>query len=311
MRTYNLNGQRIITDLDRNKIYEISRPVISYPFTFTGSIRQIEQEFIVGSTNVPSFNPTLTHPIFNSAYIVSQSEANVDPMGFAKFTRTYIEFSQTEIIFPRTLTYTYPSMWVGFNRDKRGLEPQMDNQDPPEPIKPLGLRPNPLTINIPVEERIELIYVGAGIEDTETDPSNIEVGSSITSQGYSWNLVSNDNGNASLERLNEEGEIVMLTANLRSLNYTLINTDADFTRISPTYKYSIIDNYQDWGSGIILDSRNPHSSEVDFVDYGTSPSLMSYLSYTHTREKFPLETSTFEHLGGYVYMKKTLWGSLR
>ena len=232
-------------------------------------------------------------------------------MGFAKFTRTYIEFLESEIIFPRSLTYTYPSMWIGYNMEKRGLEPQMNSSDPPEPIKPLGLRRNPLTLNIPVEERIELIYVGAGVVDTETHPSNIQVGSNITVNGYSWNVTSNDNGSATLTRTNEDGEVVLLDSELSNTNYTLINTDADFTKISPTYKFNITDGYQQWGSGIILSSNNPHSSEVDFIDFGTNPSLGSYLGYTHTKDKFPLETSTFEHLGGYVYMKKTLWGSLR
>lgn len=311
MKTYKLNGQKIVTDLDRNKIYEISRPVISYPFTFTGSIRQIEQEFIVGSTNVPSFNPMLNHPIYNNAHIISQSEANVDPMGFAKFTRTYIEFLESEIIFPKTLTYTYPSMWIGYNMKKRDLEPQLDNEDPPVEIKPQGLRRNPLTINIPVEERIELIYVGDGVIDTQTHYTDIQVGSSITTQGFSWNVKSNEDGNASLERTNNEGEIIILNSNLGNLEYTFFNTEPDFTKIEPTYKFNITDNYQQWGSAIILDPNNPHSAEVDFIDFGTSPNTYTYLNSTKLKTPVPLETSTFEHLGGYVYMKKTLWGSLR
>jgi len=308
MNSYSVNGQTVTTNLNRNQITSISRPIISYPYTFTGSIRQISQEFIVGSSNVPPFNPTLTHPIYNNAHIISQSEANVDPMGFAKFTRTYIEFTQSEIIFPTTMTYTYPTMWIGINTEKRGLEPLLNDND--EPIKPLGLRRNPLTQNISVEERIELIYVGSGLVDTETLPSDIPIGSVITANGHTWNLVSNDSGNATLSRVDEDGETVTIQQNLGGGNYTYLNTDTDFTKIPHTMKYSIKDAYQTWGDSIIIDSRNPHSSEVDFVDNVTSPSVYGYLATSRSRTKVPLASSTLEHLGGYVYMKKTLWGYL-
>ena len=127
---------------------------------------------------------------------------------------------------------------------------------------------------------------------------------------FLWNLVSNDSGNATLSRVDEDGETVTIQQNLGGGNYTYLNTDTDFTKIPHTMKYSIKDAYQTWGDSIIIDSRNPHSSEVDFVDNVTSPSVYGYLATSRSRTKVPLASSTLEHLGGYVYMKKTLWGYL-
>nr|BAR32846.1 hypothetical protein [uncultured Mediterranean phage uvMED] len=311
MKTYKLNNQKIITNLDRNKIYAVSRPIISYPFTFTGSVRNITQEFVVGSTNVPPFDPTLTHPLYNQAYIVSQSEANADPMGFARFTRTYIEFTGDEIIYPTTMSFTFPTLWIGINYEKRGGTPEVGEGEDPIP-DPVGLRRNPLTLTIPVEEKLELIYVGDGVEDTETDPTDIPLGSSIQANGYSWNLTANNNGVGTLERTNEEGEIIIQSFNLTAQNYTLVSANPDFTKISPTLKYNIKDVITTWGDGVLINNdRNPHASEVDFVDNGTSPNLSSYLQLTNKKTKVCLETSSFEHLGGFVYIKKTKFGYLR
>ena len=125
MRNYSINGQKFSTNLDANKIYEISRPIISYPYSFTNKIRTISQDFIVGTNNVPEYNPSLKHPIYNQAYITSQSEANVEPMGFCRFTRNYIEFLESEIIFPKNLSITYPPIFSTTHWDKRGISRTM------------------------------------------------------------------------------------------------------------------------------------------------------------------------------------------
>ena len=318
MNKYTINGQSFSTNLDANKIYAISKPIVSFPFSFTNQIRTLTQDFIVGVNNVPEYNPSLKHPTYPKAYITSQSEANVEPMGFCRFTRSYIEFLQDEIVFPKQMSITYPSIFSTTNFKKRGFK-----ETTPEGIpiaefmeQPVPLRANPLTLVVPVEEKIELIYIGNGVRDTTTEPKDVPVGSTITYQGKDWYVNSNIDGVVDLTRTNEDGEEEQTTAVLNRNNYQYFVYDPDFTKIAPDFKYVINDTYQGIRTDVYNASQvstdvNPHATEVDFVDDKTAPNHLGYLQMAEDKTKVTLQTSTFEHLGGYVYLKKTIQGYLR
>ena len=114
MNKYNINGNTVTTNLNRNKVYEVTEPRFSYPYSNTSQIRKITQTFVTGSDNVPPFNPNLVHPDYPNAYILNQTDNGVSPTGFAEFTREYIEQLTTEIYAePTTIMFQLPTLYTG------------------------------------------------------------------------------------------------------------------------------------------------------------------------------------------------------
>lgn len=306
MNTYFLNNQKIITNLRLNRIYEVSRAVISYPYSFTNKIRKISQEFIVGSEFVPAFDPNLTHPIFNQAFIINQTEAQIEPAGFCRFSREYIEFIGGEITTnPTTISYTFPSVWEGNAFHKRNA-----SFTTPANFKPV--RENSFTTNIPVTEKWELINVSNETQDTETPLADIPVGSKIGYGGYNWSLIQNNGTSIVIQRYDSSAEEYI--NDTISGGYIYYNSDPDFEKISKIQPFSIYDNVYSSDVSSYLSSiglsENPARVSVDFVDNNTIPDTETFLKDIKLGTKFPLQESEIEHLGGYIYIRKTLYGKL-
>lgn len=307
MNTYFLDGQKLITDLRLNRIYEVSRAVISYPYSFTNKIRRISQEFIIGADNVPAFDPSLTHPTYNQAYIVNQTEAQIEPAGFCKFTREYIEYTGGEITTnPTSLSFTFPSIWEGsapFLRQNGGAVSATN-------FKPI--RYQAITTNVSVYEKWELINVSAEEVDTETARQDIPVGSKIRYGGYDWTLVQNNGTGLDIERYDTNTEqTIGLSV---SSGYDYLNSNPDFEKIAKVQPFSVYDNINqtavDTYLGTIGLNENPARIAVDYVDDLTIPNTETYLKDVAEKNKFPMQESEIEHLGGYVYIRKTLYGKL-
>ena len=308
MNKYNINGTIVSTNLSRNRIYEISNPVISYPYPFTNKIRKIKQKFITGSNNIPAYNPLLTHPTYNQAYIISQTEAVIDSVGFAEFTREYIEFLDTDIFTnPSTLTFTYPRLWSGTAYWIRTGNTQAFNIADYKP-----LRDTTLTEVVSVSEKWELINVGNEIVDTETALEDIPLGSSIGYAGFRWVVIANTGFGLDLERVDEQGETIGISI---SSGFTYYNSQPNFDKLSKVEPFTVYDTFYDSDTSSYLQSLGyaemPIRRKVNFVDDATEPDIETYLADVTSKKKFPLAESKFTHLGGYVYIRKTLYGKLK
>lgn len=308
MDKFTLNGFTVKTNLKQNKVYEISKPTISYPYSFTNNIKKIKQTFLTGVNNVPPFTPSVTHPQYSNAYLIEQSENEADPIGFAEYTRTYIQFSGT-VSFPTTISYTYPALFDGLNYAGRGIEVVKEKDEDnsytgnytyvggSDAIEmPKVTRGKPVTITVPVTEVWEM--VNASTHTSEFRPSNTwEVGANITVGGTTYTIQSND-GNGGIVIQDSEGTSSNLT-DFNGVSYS--NAESDFSELTITNKFQIRDSYHNT-SGI---------NYVDFVDDSTYPNFLEYSAMTQTEHTFPLQNSRIEHLGGFIYIKKTPYGKLR
>ena len=129
MKQYNINGTKVSSNLDRRKIYAVTEPRFSYPYSHTNQIRKITQTFITGSDNVPPYNPNLVHPDYNRAYILSQTDQAVDPPGFVKFTREYIEQLSTNVYSePTSLVFRFPILFAGTAEYMRDIQSQITTE---------------------------------------------------------------------------------------------------------------------------------------------------------------------------------------
>ena len=70
-------------------------------------------------------------------------------------------------------------------------------------------------------------------------------------------MISNDDGNSILRRIDENEEEVEIEYNLNGTGYHYMNMETDFTKIPSTSGYSIRDIFTDWSQSVVIDnSRN-------------------------------------------------------
>ena len=306
MNTYNINGNIVSTNLNRNKVYAVTEPRFSYPYSHTNQIRKITQTFITGSDNVPPYNPNLVHPDFPNAYILKQTDRGVAPTGFVEFTREYIEQISTNVYSePTTIIFTFPVLFAGKAGYMRDWSSAMvSNED----WRSAQFLRRGMTKKVPVSERWELVFIGTEMVDLNTSLSDIPIGSKITYNGYTWNTSGNNGSSLTIRRVNSNGDTI--TENTSS-GYTYYNPEPDWQKLSITKPWSVYDEYNegdyDWVDAYDMPST---AREVQFCDQKTSPTTRQYLNLVDEKTKVPMANSEIEHIGAYVYLRKTLYGTL-
>ena len=315
MNQYNINGTIVSSNLKREVITEITEPQISYPYNFTNQIRKITQTFITGTEYLPPFDPHLKHPIFNTALLISQTNGSIEPTGFTTFTREYLEFTSSSVLaVPSTLTFNYPSIYVGtaYNLRSQNSEDQDTDQ-----FSYAFIRQKTLTKNVPVEERWELIDIGSPFLSGDYEDQVLLIGSEIQYGGYTWEIRGMSTGGITLTRV-EDFKVISLNI-IRG--DPAFNFEPDFSRLTDISKFNVKDTYNTSyinsvyrnrvGSNEIEDLDLGNTQVVDFVDNATSPTTEEYLELVKNKTKVPLADSTITHIGGYAYIRKTKYGILQ
>jgi hypothetical protein len=315
MNEYNINGNLVSSNLKRNEVTTISAPLITYPYSFTNQIRKITQQFITGSDNVPAFDPHLKHPTFNTALLIAQKNEDIEITGFTKFTREYLEFTSTSVVaVPSTISFSYPSIYVGTNYNLRSQNSEDQDTDQ---FSYAFIRQKTLTKNVPVEERWELIDVGSPFLSGDYEDQVLLIGSEIQYGGYTWEIRGMSTGGITLTRV-EDFKVISLNI-IRG--DPAFNFEPDFSRLTDISKFNVKDTYNTSyinsvyrnrvGSNEIEDLDLGNTQVVDFVDNATSPTTEEYLELVKNKSKVPLADSTITHIGGYAYIRKTKYGILQ
>lgn len=305
MNVYNINGTIVSTNLNRKKIYAVTEPKFSYPYSQTSEIRKITQTFITGSDNVPTYNPNLVHPTYNRAYILSQTDNGVSPTGFTRFTREYIEQLSTNIYSePTSLVFRFPMLFAGdagYLRDSEFMVTMSQWRSS------MFLRRG-ITKKVPVSERWELVFIGTEMVDLNTALSDIPLGSKISYNGNNYQTTGNSGTSLTINRTNSNGEEV--SESVRD-GYTYYNPSPDFEKLSITTPWSVYDTYNDTGyEWTDAYDMPPTARETFFCDIKTTPTTRQYLDLVQQKTKVPMANSEIEHIGAYVYLRKTLFGKL-
>lgn len=305
MNEYNINGTIVSSNLKRNKIYEVTEPKFSYPYSHTNQIRKITQTFLTGSNNVPAYNPNLVHPTYTSAYILSQTDNSVSPTGFTTFTREYIEQLSTNIYSePTTIIFRFPVLFAGTAEYMRNPNSSISADQ----WRTARFVRGGMSKKVPVSERWELIFIGSEMIDTNTSLADIPLGSKITSGGFTWRVSGNNGSNLTIQRTDNNGDEITQTTNS---GYTYYNPEPDFNKLNITTPWSVYDTYNegdyDWVDAY---SMPPTAREVVFCDQRTSPTTEQYFELVEDKTKVPMANSEIEHIGAYVYLRKTLYGTL-
>ena len=68
------------------------------------------------------------------------------------------------------------------------------------------------------------------------------------------------------------------------------------------YPFAIVDGFY---------GEAPPVGLVDYIDNRTNPNFDTYTGAIANKTIVPLQASRIEHLGGYIYIKKTPWGHLK
>tara|TARA_B100002019_G_scaffold284294_1_gene291772 strand:+ start:385 stop:1305 length:921 start_codon:yes stop_codon:yes gene_type:complete len=306
MNKYNINGNIVSTNLNRNKVYAVTEPRFSYPYSHTNQIRKITQSFVTGSDNVPPYNPNLVHPDFPNAYILKQTDRGVSPTGFVEFTREYIEQLSTNIYSePTTLMFRFPVLFAGHAGYLRGHD-SMITTDQWNTARFLRAGMNK---KVTVSERWELIFVGTEMVDIETALQDIPSNSKINYNGYTWNTTSNNGTSLTIRRTDQDGNIITTTT---SSGYQYLNPEPDFEKLTITKPWSVYDTYNEGDYDWIDAYEMPANvREVTYCDQKTSPTTEQYLEMVEDKEKVPMAESEIEHVDAYVYLRKTLYGALQ
>lgn len=305
MNEYNINGTKISTNISRNKIYAVTDPIFSYPYSHTNQIRKIKQTFITGSNNVPPYNPNAVHPDYPRAYILSQSNGSVSPTGFTTFTREYIEQLSTNIHSePTTIMFSFPMLFLGiasYLRDDQFMV-TMDQWRSSQFLR------KGMTKKVPVSERWELIFIGNEMIDINISLPDIPIGGKIEYNGYIWSTSGNNGTSLTLSRRDNNGNEI--TDNTSS-GYSYYNPEPDFNKLDVLTPWSVYDEYNDTGYEWTDAYDMPLTArETFFVDQRTSPNTQQYLDLVRDKTKVPMANGEIEHIDAYVYLRKTLYGTL-
>lgn len=309
MKQSTIGSQKIFKDIKSIGLIETGLPKITYPMSFTTSYFQIEQEYVCDANQVPTFVHGTSHSKYPSSKSLSQSSASILSPGIAKFTKKFAQFPSVAIQQPSTSSVTYPIIANGLNYSGRGIETiEQEYQIPSDVIDEDG---NPVMITqtrnvpaitsyfrkysvskiIPVLVRTSFVYLGSSTKSSLIQPSGIEAGNIINGKvvvsnefdGERWITTYEDGTNSSFSN---NGYI---NIDIQIVNLSGIDVDEPF---------KIIDGYFGY-----------QGAEVSFVDNFTSPTKTEFLSQINN-EKL-LFSSQIEHIGGYLYLKKNIYGKIQ
>jgi|13_taG_2_1085334.scaffolds.fasta_scaffold06333_3 hypothetical protein len=305
MNVYNINGTKVSTNISRNKVYAVTEPKFSYPYSHTNQIRKIKQTFLTGTDNIPPYNPNLVHPNFPRAYILSQTNGSIATTGFSTFTREYIEQLSSNIYSePTTTMFSFPPLYQGvasYLRDDKFMVTMEQWRSS------MFLRVG-MTKKVPVSERWELVFIGSEMVDLNTSLSDIPLGSKIEYDGYTWNTSSNNGTSLTISRRDNTGNEI---TDETSGGYSYYNPEPDWNKLDVLTPWSVYDNYNDTGYEWTDAYNMPLTArETFFVDQRTTPNTQQYLDLVKKKTKVPMANGEIEHIDAYVYLRKTLYGTL-
>ena len=239
--------------------------------------------------------------------MIEQTQNEANPVGFCQFSRTYFDFSSPTVQFPTTISYTFPSLFRGFNYKGRDIE--VNASDSSTLVEgPIGdpIRKNPITLTIPVNQIWEIVDVSDASTDNSIPSTEWQVGDTITYLGQTWTITQNVEGVVDISRYDAQGELITTQVDATySSGFNYQSSIPDFNKINITPEFAVLDNHFD------VFQSNSALTKVDFVDNSTVPSYNTYVSLVEQGEERPLQASTIEHIGGYIYLKKTNYGKLQ
>lgn len=311
MKIFNIGKQQIYQDDSSVGLIETGVPEIEYPLNFTTKYFNITQEFYCASDSIPTFVQGIAHSKYPNSKSISQTSAKIVTTGIVSFKRKYVEFPSTTIEQPSTASISYPSIAVGVNYEGRGIDTVQEAYQVPSnvidqdgnvqmitnfrdvPAVTNWYRKNSVTKVIPVITRISFIYMGDAVENKYISSSSVSVGTRIN--GKIVSQVSYDSQNQNYIYTFEDGSVAY-GGRTTSIQVEVPVYNPSSILIDEPFK--IIDNY------------TGHSgAEVEFIDDFTVPNRQTFLS--QKSEDKLLFTSQVDHIEGYLYMKKNIYGKIQ
>ena len=323
MKTSKIGAYKIVKDTDRVGLIETGIPRITYPWSFTTSYFNIEQDFICDADSVPTFIHSLPHSKYPTSKSVSQSGATIVSTGIARFTRKYVQFPSNPLTQPSTASVTFPPIAVGVNYQGRGIDTVTETYQQPltatttfedgttrtsNVLNPDGsiatvtaerqvpavtqfFRKHGVTKVVPVISVTSFIYMGSYMQTTYIRSSAVGAGTVmngkvVAKSEYTENgyLITFEDGTQTMLSHKSSVQIQSPVQNIGS-----IDVDEPF---------SIIDNYFGY-----------EGAQVEFIDDNTIPSRSEFLSSTN-QDKL-LFASQINHIEGLLYTKKNIFGKIQ
>lgn len=309
MKQSTIGSQKIFKDIKSIGLIETGLPKITYPMSFSNLFFLIEQEYVCDANQVPTFTHGVAHSKYPASKSITQSSASILSPGLAKFTRKFAQFPSTEIQEPSTSSVTYPIIANGLNYSGRGIQTIEEQYQVPSNL--IDEDGNPVMITqtrnvsaitsyfrrfsvskvIPVLVRTSFVYLGSTYKNNLVSPSGVSAGTIINGKIVSSNIFDGERWNV----IFEDGSITSFS------NTGYVQTQIpiyNLQAIELDEPFKIIDGYSGY-----------EGAEVSFVDNFTSPTKTEFLSQINT-EKL-LFSSQIEHIGGYLYMKKNIYGKIQ
>jgi hypothetical protein len=303
MKTYTIGSNKVYTTWDEVGYLAIDLPKISYPFDFTSEVFSIEQTYLAKSNALPVFRHGTSHPQYPASISVSQSSASLNSTGLLTFTIKYLQIPKKKITLPSTSSYTFPSISLGINYEKRSIKiidqsitnEQGEKVTVPVPApSPVYFRRYPVTKTIPVFEEWEFVDLQTYSLYINVDISQVSPGD-ILSHGTVTNIEFTD-GKYGVTFL--DGLVISFFAGTQ---VSVRSTATDPSKIQIDEAFKIYDKYRE---------NINQNAQVSFIDAMTEPSTNKYLELVEKNPSQLLFTSQIEHYEGMIYLKKNIYGDL-
>lgn len=310
MKTSTIGSQKVFKDIATLGMIESGIPKITYPLNFTTSYFQIEQDYVVDANQVPTFIHGTSHSKYPTSKSLSQTGASLISPSLAKFTRKFAVFPNSAIEQPSTSSVTYPSIAIGVNYSARGIETVEESYQTPSPnvfdedgnpVMVTQTRDVPAVTNyfrkyslskvIPVISRTSFIYLGNTYTTQSIYASGITSGMIIGGRVVASSVFDGERYLVTYEDGTSVSASNSSTVNIQIPIYNISAIDVD-------EPFKITDNYDGY-----------QGAEVEFIDDHTTPSRSSFLS-SNEQEKL-LFSSQIEHIEGYLYLKRNIYGLIQ